>query len=113
MTDRRSPTPLAPALAAAVVFGAAAAVLILEILALRMLAPYVGLTLETSTTVIGVVLGGIACGSALGGRFADLVDPRLILALALIVGGVLSMLTVPLVRGLGEAFIDGALAASG
>jgi spermidine synthase len=85
------------------VFGAAAAVLILEILALRMLAPYVGLTLETSTTVIGVVLAGIAAGSALGGALADRVDPRAILASALIAGGLLAMLTVPLVRVLGDA----------
>lgn len=89
--------------AASIVFGAAAGVLILEILALRMLAPYVGLTLETSSTVIGVVLAGIAAGSGGGGALADRVDPRAILAPALVVGGVLAMLTVPLVRLLGEA----------
>ena len=98
---------LTPWVAAAVVFGAAAAVLILEILALRMLAPYVGLTLETSTTVIGVVLGGIAAGAAFGGWWADRVNPRALLAWALIVGGLLAMLTVPLVRLLGDA-LEGA-----
>jgi spermidine synthase len=98
---------LAPRTAAALVFGAAAAVLVLEILALRMLAPYVGLTLETSTTVIGVVLAGIAAGSAAGGSLADRGDPRGILAWALIAGGLLAMLTVPLVRVLGDA-LEGA-----
>jgi spermidine synthase len=97
---------LAPGAAAALVFGAAAAVLVLEILALRMLAPYVGLTLETSTTVIGVVLGGIAAGSAAGGSLADRGDPRTVLAAALLVGGLLAMLTVPLVRLLGDALED-------
>ena len=93
-------------------FCAAAAVLVLEILALRMLAPYVGLTLETSTTVIGVVLGGIATGSAVGGAAADRGDPRRLLAGALIAGGLLAMATVPLVRVLGEAFEGGGEAAS-
>ena len=86
--------------------------LVLEILALRMLAPYVGLTLETSTTVIGVVLGGIATGSALGGAAADRRDPRWVLAGALLAGGLLAMATVPLVRVFGEAFEGGGEAAS-
>jgi spermidine synthase len=103
----RRPEALPSAVAAAVVFGASAAVLILEILALRLLAPYVGVTLETSTTVIGVVLAGIATGAALGGRLADLVDARALLAWALIVGGVLAMLTVPVVRLLGRAMEGG------
>ena len=88
-------------------FGASGAVLVLEILAVRLLAPYVGLTLETYTTIIGVVLGGIAAGSALGGRAADRLDPRALLAALLMAGGVLALLTVPLVRLLGEGF-DGA-----
>ena len=86
--------------------------LVLEILALRMLAPYVGLTLETSTTVIGVVLGGIATGSALGGAAADRRNPRWVLAGALLAGGLLAMATVPLVRVFGEAFEGGGEAAS-
>ena len=89
--------------AAAVVFCAAAAVLVLEILALRMLAPYVGLTLETSSTVIGVMLGGIAAGAAAGGALSDRDDPRVVVAWALVAGGLLAMATVPLVRVLGDA----------
>jgi hypothetical protein len=97
------PRPLSGAVAAGLVFGAAAAVLVLEILAVRMLAPYVGLTLETYTTIIGVVLGGIAAGAALGGRAADDGDPRRILPTLLLAGGVLALLTVPVVRWLGDA----------
>jgi len=93
--------------AAAVVFGAAAAVLILEILALRLLAPYLGITLATSTTVIGVVLTGIATSAAVGGMLADAADARALLARALIVGGVLALLTVPLARLLGSAMKGG------
>ena len=88
-------------------FAAAAAVLVLEILALRMLAPYVGLTLETSSTVIGVMLGGIAAGAAAGGGLADRNDPRVVIAWALVTGGLLAMVTVPLVRVLGDA-LEGA-----
>ena len=99
--------PLPHGLAAALVFAASAAVLVLEILAVRLLAPYVGLTLDTYTTIIGVVLAGIAGGSAWGGRLADRVDPRRLIAALLMGGGVLAILTVPLVRVLGEA-VDGA-----
>ena len=94
---------ISPALAAALVFVASGAVLVLEILGVRMLAPYVGLTLETYTTIIGVVLGGIAGGAAVGGRAADRTDPRRLLAGLLIAGGLLALATVPLVRALGEA----------
>src|SRR5688572_23025092 len=72
-----------------------------------MLAPYVGLTLETSTTVIGVMLGGIAAGAAMGGQAADRGDPRGVLAWALVLGGLLAMATVPVVRLLGDA-LEGA-----
>jgi MFS family permease len=87
----------------ALVFCASGAVLVLEILAVRLLAPYVGATLETYTTIIGVVLAGIAAGSAFGGRAADQVDPRRLVAALLAVGGLLAIATVPLVRILGEA----------
>ena len=74
--------------AAALVFGASAAVLVVEITALRLLAPYLGLTLETSTLVIGIALAAIALGSWAGGRAADRVDPRRLIAPAMGVSGV-------------------------
>src|SRR5688500_15787919 len=87
---------------AATVFGAAAAVLTLEILAVRLLAPYVGLTIETYTTIIGVALAGIAAGAAFGGRAADRVEPVALIAALLAGGGALAMLTVPVVEWLGD-----------
>ena len=60
--------PLPLPFAAGIVFVAAGAVLVLEILSVRLLAPYVGLTLETTTSIIGAVLLGIAVGAAIGGR---------------------------------------------
>jgi spermidine synthase len=86
-----------PLVAGFIVFGASAAVLILEILAVRLLAPHLGITLEVTTGVIGTVLAGIAVGTWLGGRLADQMDPRRLLGPILILGGVLALAVVPLV----------------
>lgn len=88
--------------AAALVFGSNAAVLVVELVALRLLAPYLGLTLETSTLVIGVALTAIAVGAWVGGRVADGTDPRRLLAPLLVVSGVCVSLMPVVVRGGGE-----------
>lgn len=72
-----------------------AAVLILEILAGRLVAPFVGITLETFTGIIGIVLAGIAIGAWAGGRAADRFDPRALIAPLLVAAGLLTM-AVPL-----------------
>lgn len=51
-----------------------AASLVVEIVAGRMLAPYVGMSLYTWTSVIAVVLAGFSVGHWIGGRLAD--SPR-------------------------------------
>lgn len=91
-------------LAIALVVLTSAAVLILEVLVSRLVAPYVGLTLETYTAAIGVALAAIAAGAALGGRLADTVDPRRWLGPAVAVGGVLLLGARPTVFALGEGF---------
>jgi spermidine synthase len=95
------PRALPPLGAAALVFVAAGAVLVLEILAVRLLAPYVGLTLETTTAIIGAALAGIAIGAAVGGRIADRTDTRRLIVGLLIAGGLLALLIVPVVHWLG------------
>ena len=90
-----------PFAAALLVFLSSAAVLVLELLAARLLIPYVGNTLETYTAIIGVVLAGIALGTWLGGLAADRRDPRRLLAPLLVAGGALAAVAVPLVDGLG------------
>ena len=50
-----------------IVFMASACTLILEIVAGRLLAPHLGVSLYTWTTIIGVVLAGISIGNFLGG----------------------------------------------
>jgi SAM-dependent methyltransferase len=98
--------------AAALVFIASGAVLVLEILGIRLLAPYVGLTIETTTVIIGTVLAGIAAGAALGGRAADRMDERRLLAGLLAAGGAFAIGSVPIVRGLGSALEEDAAAAA-
>ena len=91
-----------PSLAAgALVFFVSATVLVLEILAGRLLAPYVGVTLETYTGIIGVVLAGISLGTWYGGRLADRMDPRRILGPTLVLGGALALCTIPIIRLVG------------
>lgn len=97
------------AAAGALVFATSAAVLVLEILAGRLLAPYVGVTLETATGIIGVVLAAISAGTWIGGRLADSVDPRRLIGPLLIGGGAAALLVVPVVRGLGPS-ADGSAA---
>ena len=88
MTSDPEASGLGPYAAAALVFGASASVLVVEVVALRLLAPYLGLTLETSTIVIGLALAAIAGGSWMGGRLADTVPPRRLLGPMLAVAGV-------------------------
>ncbi|MFJ6699558.1 fused MFS/spermidine synthase [Streptomyces sp. NPDC091272] len=111
MTEPSSPpgakdTPrahgLGPRAAAALVFGSSAAVLVVEIVALRLLAPYLGLTLETSTMVIGIALAAIAFGSWLGGLVADRIQPRRLLGPALGVSGAAVALTPAALRASAE-----------
>ena len=92
------------ALATALVVLTSAAVLVLEVLVVRLVAPYVGLTLETYTAAIGVALAAIATGAALGGSLADRVDPRRWLGLATALGGVLVLLARPTVFAVGDGF---------
>ena len=90
--------------AGALVFFTSSAVLVLEILAGRLLAPYAGVTLETFTAIIGVVLAGIALGTWIGGRYADrTASPVTLVGPVLILSGALAASTVPLARLLGPS----------
>ena len=95
------PTALPDSLAIALVTGTSGAVLVLEILAGRVMAPYVGVNLETYTAIIGTILAGIAVGARVGGSLADRHDPRGLIPLLLMLGGALAIASVPVVRLLG------------
>ena len=78
-------------LARSLVFFTSAAVLVVELLATRLLAPYLGVSLMVFTGVIAVILGGISLGAWVGGRMADARDPRSLLGPILIAGGLTAM----------------------
>ncbi|WP_169786233.1 fused MFS/spermidine synthase, partial [Streptomyces yerevanensis] len=88
-----------PPLAAAIlVFASSGAVLILETLAIRLLAPYIGINLQVNSAVIGTALASIALGTWLGGRIADRISPRSVIGWLLLTGGVTVLLVLPTVR---------------
>ncbi len=94
--------PLPDWLAGGLVFLASATVLVLEIVGLRLIAPYIGITLETSSAIIGFALAAIAAGAWTGGRLADETQPRRWLGLLLLAGGALMMLVPPVVARAGQ-----------
>src|SRR2546426_2343126 len=86
-----------------VVFVSSCCALILELVAGRMLAPYVGVSLYTWTSIIGVVLAGISLGNWLGGRYADGGASDRRLGSLFLIGGALTLLTLPLTELLGAS----------
>jgi spermidine synthase len=97
--------------AAVVTFLCSGAVLVLEIAGLRLIAPYVGITLQTNTAVIGFALAAIAVGAWSGGAVADRTDPRRLIAPLMVAGGALVVAVLPLVRFAGS-WLTGADAGS-
>jgi predicted membrane-bound spermidine synthase len=88
--------------AAILAFAASTATLVLELVAGRLLAPYIGSSLYTWTSVIGVTLAGISLGNWAGGRLADRrADARALgtLLLAGAAAAALARLLVPIVGG--------------
>jgi spermidine synthase len=102
-----SPGRLGWPTAVVVTFLAAGCVLVIEIAAGRLLAPYVGVSLVTYTGIIGVILAGIALGAWLGGRAADAVGPEPLLGPCLVLGGWAAMASVPIVAIVGGLGLGG------
>jgi spermidine synthase len=87
---------------AVLAFVTAGSVLIMEIVAARLLAPYVGVTLQTYTAIIGTVLAGISAGAFVGGRLSDRVAPQQLLGPVIAIGGGLVLAALPLLRLVGR-----------
>ncbi|MDE2862962.1 MAG: fused MFS/spermidine synthase, partial [Chloroflexota bacterium] len=81
-----------------VVFAASAITLIIEIVAARILAPHIGVSVYTWTSVIGVILAGISLGNWLGGMLADRAASRALLGLILLAGAAATLLILPLAQ---------------
>jgi spermidine synthase/MFS family permease len=89
-----------------IVFFANAALLVLQLVAGRLLAPFVGSSLETWTSVIGVFLTGIALGNALGGKLADRLPAPRTLGKVLLAGAAaaLWMVAFPMLLTAGDVY---------
>jgi hypothetical protein len=74
----------------AIVFVASVCIMVLELTASRLIARYVGNSLYTWTSVIGVVLAGISIGNYLGGWLADRFAPHRVLPWLFIASGALT-----------------------
>ena len=87
-----------------VVFTASACILVIEIVAGRILAPVIGVSLYTWTSIIGIVLAGISLGNYLGGRIADWRPDPTTLGLILLAGGVSSLAILPIFALVSDLF---------
>ncbi len=81
----------------AIAFIASGCTLVIELVAGRLLAPYIGVSLYTWTSVIGVILAGISIGNFLGGRLADRFPGPSVLGLTLVAASLTSFVTLGLV----------------
>jgi predicted membrane-bound spermidine synthase len=73
------------------IFLSSAFLLVLEILAGRLIAPYVGVSLYTWTAIIGVILAGLSLGNWLGGVWADRGGTELAAGITLALAGLFSL----------------------
>jgi predicted membrane-bound spermidine synthase len=71
-----------------------ALLMVLEMVAGRLIAPYVGVSLYTWTAVIGVVLAGLSVGNWLGGVWADRGGSERGVAAVLIAAGIATLLSI-------------------
>jgi MFS family permease len=80
------------------VFVSSFCVMVIELIAARILAPYIGVSLYTWTSIIGVILAGIAIGNYLGGRLADKYPNPALLAIIFLVGCIATIGILPIVK---------------
>ncbi len=92
-----APLPFASAFA----FVGSGSLLVLEIVAGRIIAPSVGVSLYTWTSVIGVVLAGLTLGNYLGGKLADRRPARTTLSAIYLAAAVASALILFFARDVG------------
>ena len=87
----QSPTPAQkdwlwrPAL---IVFISNVCIMVIELVAGRMVAPIIGVSLYTWTSIIGVILAGISLGNFIGGKIADRMASRRTLGIIFILAGI-------------------------
>jgi len=85
----------------ATVFVSSACVMVIELVAGRIVSRHLGASLYTWTSVIGVILGGLALGNYVGGRLADRYPPRRILGTLFLTSAVTCVAIIALNRIVG------------
>jgi spermidine synthase len=83
--------------------------MVIELIASRILAPYVGVSLYTWTSIIGVILTGIALGNFIGGKIADRRPSPVLLAAVFLIGALLTVCILPAVKLVASANLFGTL----
>ena len=96
--ENNNTSTILPLVAYGIVFTTSACGLTLEIVAGRILAPSIGVSLYTWTSIIGICLAGISLGNYLGGVLADRRPQRHILGLVLFSSGLSSLAILPLIE---------------
>ncbi|MEE8388399.1 MAG: fused MFS/spermidine synthase [Acidiferrobacterales bacterium] len=82
------------------IFLSSAFLLVLEITAGRLLAPYIGVSLYTWTSIIGVILAGLSLGNWIGGRWADAGGNEKAAGFTLVLGAIFSFLILVILQSL-------------
>ncbi|MFA6429582.1 MAG: fused MFS/spermidine synthase [Patescibacteria group bacterium] len=93
---------MSPFFARLIVFVASFALMLVEVVSGRAIAPYLGVSVYSWTAVIGATLFGVTIGNYLGGRFADKMYSRKRLALVMVCCGFAVLLMNYLVPIAGE-----------
>ena len=86
-----------------IAFASSFCVMVIELVAARILAPHIGVSLYTWTSIIGVILAGIALGNFVGGKVADRYPSPLLLTVIFFVGALLTVAILPATRFVSEA----------
>lgn len=94
-----------------IVFISSFCVMVIELVASRILAPYIGASLHTWTSIIGIILAGIAIGNYIGGRIADRYPFPLVLAALFFFGGLLTVAIPPAAKIVASIDLFGSLPA--
>ena len=77
--------------ASLIVFLSSGAIMVLELVAGRLMAPVLGVSLYTWTSIIGVILAGISLGNFAGGLLADRYASRGTLAFVFVLSAAASL----------------------
>lgn len=84
-----------------IAFSSSFCVMVIELVAARILAPYIGVSLYTWTSIIGVILAGIALGNYLGGKIADKFASPSLLVTVLFAGTLAALSILPISKAIG------------